>query len=164
MPPTSESGRWNPELFAATLKEIIGACSLTPARAADLADISRSQVNRWMRGENQPDYTNVHRLATALEDRYPGLSALTTDLIIYAGYNRPAGQYSEPGPVTPVRGFFVDLSDPNEQKLWSLDAHPQVKEAVVAFFRMINTPAGRAAVHGTFDEEEASDRDMRRRA
>lgn len=164
MPPTSESARWNPGRFAATLKEILGACGLTPARAADLANISRSQVNRWMHGENQPDYTNVHRLATALEDRYPGLSTLTTDLITHAGYNRPAGQYSEQGPVTPVRGFFVDLSDPNERKLWSLDAHPRVKEAVVAFFRMINTPQGRAAVDGTFDDEEASERDMRRRA
>lgn len=162
MPATTGSG-WDPDRFATKLAAIFRACNLTPTTAARLAGISRSQVSRWKHGDHQPDYENIRRLTTALEDRYAGLHDDITELLTYAGYNQPPGQYSPAATATPARGFFVDLADPNEQKLWSLDADRRSKEAVVAFFRMINTPAGRDAIDNTFDEARSDD-DVRRRA
>jgi hypothetical protein len=160
----------DPQRFAAILGEIIRITQLTEDEIGESCGDggrSRSQVNQWRHGNHLPRGVEVLRpLTDKLESGYQGpdrrLGTLPNDLLIAAGYREfIRGSAAE----TPARGFVVDLGDENERILWSLRASRRVKEVMVAFWRMVNTPPGENAVNTTFDEARR-DRmeDHRRRA
>jgi len=155
----------NEQRFADLLNEVIDRTHLTEHDIGHITGRSRSQVNQWRHGNHLPKVEALLPLTDLLRTKYQGLGTLPTELLIAAGYRAFATRGQTAAAETPARGFVIDLADENERILWSLRASRRVKEVMVAFWRMVNTPPGENAVNTTFDEARR-DRmeDHRRRA
>jgi transcriptional regulator with XRE-family HTH domain len=81
--------KWDRETFRTVLAAIRDRTHLTELELANLAGRSRSQVNRWTRAENQPDYEPVRRLVDGLEQYGPQVRQLGVQLLEAAGYSPP---------------------------------------------------------------------------
>lgn len=87
---------------------------LTQTAIAELAAVSRSQVNRWTRAEHQPSYEPVRRLADKLGERGPEMRALGRNLLETAGYASPEPEPPAQHPVDAgvVRSYGIDPDGP----------------------------------------------------
>lgn len=77
---------WNRERFKDVLDEIQKRTNLSQAELAQLAGRNRTQINRWLRAENQPSYGALQKLASATSARYPEVASLARELMESAGY------------------------------------------------------------------------------
>lgn len=119
---------WDPEGFAATLEAIKKRAGLTEAQLAVYAGISRSQMNRWSRSENQPAFGSLSPLVNNLVAQHPTTAGLAAKLVAAAGY----GVEFEPGevdeasaatatpPVDLWPGLEWDDLDEAERMIWHL--------------------------------------------
>lgn len=106
--------KWDRETFRTVLATIRDRTNLTEAGLAELAGRSRSQVNRWTRAENQPDYEPVRRLVDGLERYGTEARKLGVQLLEAAGYAppQPAGRISQVTFETPpLAGVRVEQHD-----------------------------------------------------
>ncbi|WP_433465743.1 helix-turn-helix domain-containing protein [Spirillospora sp. CA-128828] len=94
---------WLPHQFRAVLKQLREQAGLSDADLARLAGKSRSQVNRWSRAENQPNYDGLRSLVENLtEEGYPTeIVDLASDLLRAAGYGTDT---AEPPPAPDAEG------------------------------------------------------------
>lgn len=81
------TSQWNRERFKDVLEEIQKRTNLSQAELAQLAGRNRTQINRWLRAENQPSYGALQNLASATSARYPEIASLARDLMEAAGYS-----------------------------------------------------------------------------
>lgn len=77
---------WDPERFAAALREVQALTGLRQQDIARMAGRSRPQVSRWLTGAHRPDYDSLRQLAESLHGR-PGLNDLPAQLMQAAGYD-----------------------------------------------------------------------------
>lgn len=72
---------WDRERTKQVLEEIRADVSIP--RMTRMAGAHRSTIYRWIKGEVQPDYEPVYRLAYAIWEQYPGLAQ---ELVEASGY------------------------------------------------------------------------------
>lgn len=75
----------------------VEATGLSKSDIGRIAGVHRSQVSRWVSGEQRPSYERTMRLAAHLKARHPGLAE---ELIEAAGYGEPVEQ----GPDSTIDG------------------------------------------------------------
>lgn len=80
------TSQWDRQRFKDVLEEIQRRTNLSQTELAKLAGRNRTQINRWVRAENQPAYTALQQLATATAARYPDVADLARELMAAAGY------------------------------------------------------------------------------
>lgn len=85
---------WKPDALRSALAAIQDE-GFTQADLAELADVNRSQVNRWTRGENRPTYDKALLLARRIARKN---QRLADEFMTAAGYG-PPGAEPEPWPL-----------------------------------------------------------------
>jgi transcriptional regulator with XRE-family HTH domain len=101
-----------------TLSEVLAAVmdktGLSQRGVARLGDFSEAQVGRWLKGQTQPDYKTIYKLATGIAREYPDHIDLIPALFTAAGYGVPEIRDERP-PL--VREHW---NDPDVQRMWGL--------------------------------------------
>lgn len=85
---------------------------LSKSEIARIAGVHRSQVSRWVSGEQQPSYERAMRLAAHLRRDHPELAA---ELVAAAGYGEPEPQPESSIPADVLRVIRKNY-DPDQQR------------------------------------------------
>jgi transcriptional regulator with XRE-family HTH domain len=133
---------------AVRLRDLIGSImrktGLSQRGLARLGGFSESQIGRWLKGETQPQYDTIRRLAEGIIREYPALGDMVPDLFSAAGYNS-ASVGGDPRPEV-VREHW---DDKNVRTLWGLSVSVDQRLALIEAFIASKARPG--------DGDEASD-------
>jgi transcriptional regulator with XRE-family HTH domain len=143
-----QNEEWSAARIGAALAKLEDAGHSQP-KMAEMAGISQSTVNRWIRGKVQPGYSAVRKLAVAVWRRHPDVAR---ELVEASGY-----AWAEPQDVPePVPELDDDPETLDALRSAYRDAPEMVREAARALIRAEARASGRSAGESSSQGRRAS--------